>query len=86
MAPRNSGRFPNDAAFHAEATALLRAARNSKVQLDGKRLFVTVDRELCLRCEKVLPKVGMLLGNPTVTFTDPKGTTSTMSNGAWEKK
>jgi len=77
------GRIPNDAFFHAETTVLLRAAREKGGTLAGQALTVHVDRLLCQRCEAVLPYVGLELGNPTVTFVDPNGSTKTMRDGDW---
>jgi hypothetical protein len=77
------GRMPNDALFHAETTVLLRAAREKGGTLPGRTLTVHVDDHLCNNCEAVLPYVGLELGNPTVTFVDPNGSTKTMRDGAW---
>jgi hypothetical protein len=44
---------------------------------------VHVDDHLCNSCQAVLPYVGLELGNPTVTFVDPNGSTNTMRDGAW---
>jgi hypothetical protein len=77
------GRIPNDAFFHAETTVLLRAAREKGGTLADRTLTVHVDGHLCSRCEAVLPYVGLELGNPTVTFVDPNGSTKTMRDGAW---
>lgn len=77
------GRMPNDALFHAETTVLLRAARQNGGTLAGRTLTVHVDGQLCNNCEAVLPYVGLELGNPTVTFVDPNGSTKTMRDGAW---
>jgi hypothetical protein len=77
------GRMPKDALFHAETTVLLRAAREKGGTLAGRTLTVHVDGKLCNNCERVLPCVGLELGNPTVTFIDPNGLTRTMRDGAW---
>jgi MafB19-like deaminase len=77
------GQMPNDALFHAETTVLLRAARQAGGTLAGRTLTVHVDAKLCNNCQKVLPYVGLEVGNPTVTFVDPKGLTKTMRDGAW---
>jgi len=63
MKQDNIGQKPNDALFHAETTVLLRAARQNGGTLKGRTLEVYVDRSMCRRCEKVLPKVGIELGN-----------------------
>jgi hypothetical protein len=77
------GRMPNDALFHAETTVLLRAAREKGGALADRTLTVHVDDHLRNNCEAVLPYVGLELGNPTVTFVDPNGSTKTMRDGAW---
>ena len=79
----NIGGFPNNAVFHAEATCLLRAARANGGTLAGKTIEVTVDREMCFSCRKVLPLIGLELGNPEVTFVDPNGRVRTMRDGTW---
>jgi len=84
MKQDNSGEMPNDALFHAEVTVLLRAARQNGGTLAGRTLEVHSDRVMCHSCKKVLPKVGLELGNPTVTFVGPKGSTRTMRNGDWD--
>src|SRR5215831_2727641 len=81
----NVGQIPNDAFFHAETTVLLRAAREKGGTLADRTLTVYVDDHLCNRCQAVLPYVGLELGNPTVTFVDPDGSTKTMRDGAWLK-
>lgn len=80
------GRRPNDALFHAETTVLLRAARNNGGTLAGRTLDILVDKEMCPSCDKVLPLVGVEVGNPTVTFTGPKGEMAAMKNGTWITK
>jgi hypothetical protein len=77
------GRVPNNALFHAETTVLLRAARQAGGTLAARTLTVHVDAQLCKDCERVLPYVGLEVGNPTVTFVDPNGLTKTMRDGAW---
>ena len=81
----NIGHFPNNAVFHAEATCLLRAARANRGSLAGKTIEVTVDREICPSCIRLLPIIGLELGNPTVTFTSPSGRVRTMRDGSWVK-
>jgi hypothetical protein len=83
MATDNIGQMPNSAVFHAETTILLRAARENGGTLAGRTLTVYSDRKLCNNCEVVLPKVGLELGNPTVTFIDRTGRTFTMHDGHW---
>jgi hypothetical protein len=84
MSTENIGQIPNDAVFHAETTLLLRAARANGGTLAGRTLEVFVDGRVCNKCESILPKVGLELGNPTVTFIGPKGSTRTMRNGSWD--
>jgi hypothetical protein len=79
----NLGEMPNNAVYHAEATVLLRAARENGRTLAGEMLHVFVDREMCRDCKSVLPLVGLELGNPTVTFTDIHGVSRTMRDGKW---
>ena len=79
----NVGQIPNDALFHAETTVLVRAAREKGGTLADRTLTVYVDDHLCKRCQAVLPYVGLELGNPTVTFVDPDGSTVTMRDGGW---
>lgn len=73
--------IPNIAVYHAETTVLLRAAAASGGSLEGRDLTVYVDRVLCRDCEKVLPYVGLQLGNPTVRFIDPYGIIKEMRDG-----
>ncbi len=83
MKSDNIGEKPNDALFHAEATVLLRAARENGGTLAGQTLEVFADRNLCRSCGKVLPYLGVELGDPTVTFVGPGGSRKTMRNGSW---
>ena len=85
MSTGNIGQFPNDALFHAETTCLLRAARARGGELSGQTVEVYVDREMCPSCEKVLPYIGLELGNPTVTFVDPMGRVRILRDGYWIK-
>jgi hypothetical protein len=77
------GRGPNDAVYHAETTLLLRLARQDGGSLAGQTLKVYVDREMCPSCRKLLPRIGLELGNPTVTFIDHGGNQLTMQDGNW---
>ncbi len=88
MSSANIGEMPNNVLFHAEATVLLRAANKNGGTLAGKTVEVIVDREMCNNCQlsKVLPKLGLELGNPTVTFVDKVGTVKTMRNGNWDQE
>jgi hypothetical protein len=79
----NIGRRPNNALFHAETTVLLRAARENGGTLEGRVLEVFVDRPLCGSCRVILPYVGRELGNPDVTFIDPKGIRFRIKDGIW---
>jgi hypothetical protein len=65
------GYTPNNALFHAETNVLLRAAEANGGTLAGRSLDIYVDRKLCANCERVVPLVGLELGNPTLTFVDP---------------
>lgn len=83
MNTRNLGGAPNNAMFHAEATALLRAARANGGSLSGRRLEIYVEREMCGSCKEVLPLLSRELGNPTITFISPSGARRTIRNGEW---
>ena len=85
MSTENIGRRPNEVLFHAETTALLRAAKTNGGTLAGQTLEVQSDRPLCQSCRTILPYVGLELGNPTVTFVDPTGLRQTVRNGKWVK-
>jgi hypothetical protein len=84
MARKNIGQIPNDALVHAETNILLRIARD-RGPLAGKKIEVHVDREMCSSCDKVLPRLGLELGNPEVTFVGPRGERATMRDGRWIK-
>jgi hypothetical protein len=71
MRADNVGYTPNNALFHAETNVLLRAAEANGGTLAGRSLDIYVDRELCPNCKRVVPLVGLELGNPTLTFVDP---------------
>lgn len=85
MNVENPGRIPNNALFHGETTAFLRAARKHQGSLVGKTIIIEVDRQMCGACRLILPKIGLELGNPTVTFRDGRGNRRTMRNGKWER-
>jgi hypothetical protein len=85
MDTHNIGHFPNNAVFHAETTCLLRAARANGGTLFSKTIEVTVDCEICPSCIRILPIIGLELGNPTVTFASPSGRVRTMRDGSWVK-
>jgi len=80
----NIGRKPNDAPFHAEATVLMRAAKANGGTLANRTLQVYSDRTMCDSCIDVLPRLGLELGNPRVTFVGPDGSVRTMHNGDWQ--
>lgn len=80
---RNPGQAPNNSIFHAEATALLRAARGNRGTLKDMSLEVHTDRPMCRNCSQVLPLLGRELGDPTVTFVGPNGARRTMRDGKW---
>lgn len=78
------GQMPNDGLFHAEATFLLRAANDSGGTLENRSIEIIVDRDICRSCGKILPNLGMELGNPYVVFTERQsGVRSEMWNGRW---
>jgi hypothetical protein len=77
------GRRPNEAVFHAETTILMRAAWANGGSLSGRSLEIYSDRLLCPSCDKILPHIGLEVGDPTVTFIQPNGRRKTMRNGAW---
>lgn len=68
MKVANAGWKPNDSLYHAESTILLRAMKKNRGTLAGLRLEVFVDNPPCWSCQKVLPLLGLELGNPTVTY------------------
>ena len=78
------GQYPMDGLYHAETNVLLRAAREYGGTLAGRTLEVVVDGAMCPSCQRILPKVGMELGNPTVIFIGPRGQTRTMRKGEWD--
>jgi hypothetical protein len=86
MATGNIGHRPNDALFHAEANALLRAAEPYGGSLAGRTIEMWVDRELCRSCEAVLPPLGAELGNPTVRVIDGTGELWIMRDGTWIRR
>jgi hypothetical protein len=79
----NIGWKPNNAVYHAETTLLLRLANEEEGgSLAGQTFVVHVDADkLCPSCRKLLPYIGLELGNPTVTFIDRRGRRLTMQNG-----
>jgi hypothetical protein len=79
----NIGWAPNNAVYHAETTALLRAAHENGGTLKRQELEVHVDAPMCPNCESALPYVGLELDNPTVTFVGPKGERRTIRDGRW---
>jgi hypothetical protein len=85
MKKGNVAEKPNDALFHAETTVMLRAARENGGTLAGQSLEVIADRPMCDSCKKMLPYVGLELGNPTITFVDPAGLRLIMRDGTWVK-
>jgi hypothetical protein len=81
MNTEHLGRMPNNALFHAETNALLRAANGGS--LAGRTINITVDRELCGSCDTLLPLVGLQLGNPTVRIVDGTGAGWVARDGNW---
>jgi hypothetical protein len=77
------GAFPNDALFHAETTTILRAAEQNGGSLEGQMIEMNTDRELCRRCDTVLPLVSRQVGNPTVRITDGTGAVWVARDGSW---
>jgi len=73
MTLKNIGQKYNDSVFHAEATSLLRLARNYGGTLRGKQIKMTVDRKLCPGCEKILPLIATELGDPDIVVRDGIG-------------
>ena len=86
MSTGNTGHRPNDALFHAEANALLRAAEPYGGTLAGRTIEMRVDRRLCDSCDKVLPSLGSQIGNPTVRIIDGTGTIWIMRDGTWIRR
>lgn len=74
---------PNDVVYHAEATALMRAAEPLGGSLAGRTIDIGVDRGLCPSCDAALPYIGLQLGNPTVRITDTTGAKWVMRDGVW---
>jgi len=75
------GLMPTNAFFHAETTAVLRAAKEYGGTLAGRTFHVFVDREFCNNCQQILPKVLLKLGNPTLTVIDHLGRKFTLRDG-----
>ncbi len=86
MATGNIGYKPNNALFHAEANALLRAAEPYGGSLAGRTIEMRVDRELCMSCRRVLPALGAEIGNPTVRIIDGAGDVWIMRDGTWIRR
>lgn len=82
MQSENIGWKPNDALYHAEATALMRAAREVG-SLSGRTIEVQVDRLMCPSCRDVLPLLSRELGSPTIIFRDPYGNRRHLQNDNW---
>lgn len=85
MATDNLGHMPNNALFHAEANALLRAEAGGRY-LSGRTIEMRVDRQLCPSCDRVLPLVGLRVGNPTVRIIDGAGDLWIMRDGNWIRR
>lgn len=82
MKSENIGWKPNDALYHAEATALMRAAREAG-SLGGRTIEVHVDRLMCPSCDRVLPLLSSEIGHPTIVFIGPRGERAVMQRGEW---
>jgi hypothetical protein len=72
ISAENAGHTSANALFHAETNVLLRAAEQNGGTLAGRSLDIYVDRNLCGNCQRVVPLVGLELGNPTLTYVDPE--------------
>ena len=72
----NKGFTPSNALFHAETNVLLRAAELNGGTLEGISLEIYIDRDMCANCRSIVPLVGLELGNPALTFVDPKTITT----------
>jgi hypothetical protein len=83
MSTGNIGQMPNNAMRHAEVSIITRAAASNGGVLAGRHLTVHVDKEVCVSCKQVLPKLGLEIGNPAVTFIDKWGKVLTMRSGIW---
>lgn len=83
MSTTHLGRFPNNAAFHAEANALMRAAQVYGGTLSGREIEMRTDRELCWSCETLLPLIALQLGNPRVRIVDGAGQVWILRDGIW---
>jgi hypothetical protein len=81
MDATSSGQMPNNAVFHAESNVLIRAARENGGTLAGRSLDVFVDSKMCNNCEKIIPLVGLELGNPTITVVDTTKVSKTFRDG-----
>lgn len=86
MSTGNIGHMPNNALFHAEANALLRAADMNGGPLVGRVIEIRADRRLCFSCEFVLPSLGTRIGNPTVSIIDGVGDLWIMRDGIWIRR
>lgn len=83
MNRQNAGGAPNNALFHAESTILLRMRDGYGGTLAGLTFRVTADRRMCTACELVLPRLGMHLGNPRVSYYDGAGLQGIMHHNEW---
>lgn len=83
MSTTNLGQIPNNAVYHAETNALLRAAQVYGGLLRGREIEMRTDRELCSSCEALLPRIGLQLGNPTIRIVDGTGTLWILRDGIW---
>lgn len=86
MRQENLGWKPNDAVFHAEANALLRAAQVSGGTLGGREIEMRTDRRLCESCDSLLPNIGLQLGNPKIRIIDGTGALWILRNGLWIRR
>jgi hypothetical protein len=72
ISAENPGYASGNALFHAETNVLLRAAEANGGTLAGRSLDVYVDRNICKNCESIIPLVALELGNPSLTYVDPR--------------
>lgn len=86
MSKTNLGQIPNNAVFHAEANALLRAAQVSGGTLGGREIEMRTDRRLCESCDSLLPNIGLQLGNPKIRIIDGTGALWILRNGLWIRR
>lgn len=75
----NEGQWPCSLSCRNECFA----SRRERVWGHARRSEVVVDKRMCPSCPDILPKVGLEIGNPMVTFIGPRGQVRTMQDGKW---